>query len=215
MDGIINIRKIYEKKKIISLYELDDEKAKEYIIKMYNYIYNNDNNNEYNFNITKDMRETYECIFNYIFNNTKKIMWVSAGPYQIGKYIPYSLPDVFDRGVTKKYTTQFDPKYIIDSDSFIYTDEYRKFEEYKLIKSKIKAAIKDKTNQQFSNKTEQDIFIQSNKNYYNTYVLLGDYEASRMNYNKALEYYNKSLTRIIPSKSELESIQRKIENSKK
>ena len=155
------------------------------------------------------------CHHSVIFNNTKKIMWVSAGPYQIGKYIPYSLPDVFDRGVTKKYTTQFDPKYIIDSDSFIYTDEYRKFEEYKLIKSKIKAAIKDKTNQQFSNKTEQDIFIQSNKNYYNTYVLLGDYEASRMNYNKALEYYNKSLTRIIPSKSELESIQRKIENSKK
>ncbi len=123
--------------------------------------------------------------------------------------------DVFKRGVVTKYTSQFQKHNIIPEDPFLNSNEYHQFEKFKISKTKIRLSIRNKCYTEFNETTEQNKFIQTNPEYYFTYVLLGDIEHARKNYSQAVTYYQKALQKNVPSLSEINSIHSKIIKCKK
>jgi isopenicillin-N N-acyltransferase-like protein len=66
------------------------------------------------------------------------------------------------------------------------------------------------------NKTvNPDSLIINNPQYYNAYVIAGDYEFKLKQYDKALAYYQQALSRVIATKEEEKSVRQKIIKCKK
>jgi len=65
-----------------------------------------------------------------VFNNTKKIMYVSTSPWQLGKFVAYDLEKVFKTFPFKAKNDEiYDVERMIPSDSFMETEEFKKIME--------------------------------------------------------------------------------------
>ena len=74
-----------------------------------------------------------------IFNATKKIVWVSTSPYQLGQYIAYDLNKIFKNiAVIEKDTEIYEKQLIIPADTFLFSNNYKQFLNYKKLKEAIK-----------------------------------------------------------------------------
>lgn len=145
-----------------------------------------------------------------IFAPEKRIMWVSAGPWQIGEYITYDLNTVFSN-------PDFSQELKIDSltipaDVFLHSESYHDFLEYKAGTKALKQAIKEKT-------TLQDEwlsrYIATNPEFYYVYNLTGDYHLSQKDKEKAVQQWQTALEKEIPKEHEREEIRKKIEKNGK
>ena len=150
-----------------------------------------------------------------IFKPQDKLMWVSANPFQCGKFVCYNLDSVF-ANVKAMHTNKDinDEALTIPADSFLKTKGYQDFLHFKNLKHYIqfitKASDKIQLSPQFEN-----AFIRSNPESYYMYQILGNYYASRYNYTNAIEYYNLALTKEIATLKEEKQIKESIENCKK
>ena len=149
-----------------------------------------------------------------IFKPQDRLMWVSANPFQCGEFVCYNLDSVFAK--VKTINTQQDinvPALTIAADPFLKTEAYQNFLHFKNLKHYIqfitKASDKIVLSPQFEN-----AFIQSNPESYYMYQILGNYYASRKNNTKAIEYYNKALTKEIATLKEERQIKESIEEIK-
>lgn len=150
-----------------------------------------------------------------IFKPQDRLMWVSANPFQCGKFVCYNLDSVFANA--SKINSQKDINenaFTIPVDDFLKTRAYQNFIMFKNLKHYIqfitKASDKIQLSPQFEN-----AFIQSNSESYYMYQILGDYFASRKNNAKAIEYYNLALTKEIATLKEEKQIKESIEHCKK
>ncbi|HRG00774.1 MAG TPA: C45 family autoproteolytic acyltransferase/hydrolase [Bacteroidia bacterium] len=146
-----------------------------------------------------------------IFKPQDRLMWVSANPFQCGEFVCYNLDSVFAK--VKTINTQQDinvAALTIAADPFLKTEAYQNFLHFKNLKHYIqfitKASDKIVLSPQFEN-----AFIQSNPESYYMYQILGNYYASRKNNAKAIEYYNKALTKEIATLKEERQIKESIE----
>jgi len=138
-----------------------------------------------------------------IFNATKKIVWISTSPYQLGQYIAYDLNKVFQNmPVLEKDTEIYEKQLIVPADTFLTSNNYKQFLNYKKLKEIIKQNINSKVNHKLSINTLND-FLKSNPEYYYTYSLLGDYYKKNKDYNKAITVYNIALHKEISNKNDL------------
>ena len=95
----------------------------------------------------------------------------------------------------------------IPADSFLYTNEYRNFVNYKLISHYVGDCIK--SNSQLSDKMEK-AFVVSNPEQFEVYSLLGDYYFKNKNYASATENYNIALSKEIPLQKEVKHIKEQL-----
>jgi len=141
-----------------------------------------------------------------IFKPEEKLMWVSTQPFQLGKYVCYDLKKVFsDSAVPDK-----NQKITIDSleipvDTFLLTKKYNDFLYYKEFVNNTKNNIFDNISEM-----ELESFIRSNPEFYYTYEKAGDYYHFNHNPEKSLEFYNFALQKEISSKTERETIIKKL-----
>lgn len=149
-----------------------------------------------------------------IFKPQDRLMWVSANPFQCGEFVCYNLDSVFAK--VKTINTQQDinvAALTIAADPFLKTEAYQRFLHFKNLKHYIqfitKASDKIVLSPQFEN-----AFIHSNPESYYMYQILGNYYASRKNNAKAIEYYNKALTKEIATLKEERQIKESIEKCK-
>ena len=149
-----------------------------------------------------------------IFKPQDRLMWVSANPFQCGEFVCYDLDSVFAK--VKTINTQQDinvPALTIAADPFLKTEAYKRFLHFKNLKHYIQFITKA-SNQIVLSPQFENAFIQSNPESYYMYQILGNYYTSRKNNAKAIEYYNKALTKEIATLKEERQIKESIEKCK-
>jgi isopenicillin-N N-acyltransferase-like protein len=127
-----------------------------------------------------------------VFEPKKLLVWVSTSPWQLGKFVAYDLNKVFALKGMKEDREICDSNLTIAADTFLQSKAYNNFITFRRIKQEITEG-KD---------IDVDSLIKSNPEYYNSYVLAGDYLYKRNNAKGALKYYQAALTKVIATKKE-------------
>jgi tetratricopeptide (TPR) repeat protein len=141
-----------------------------------------------------------------IFNPTKLLVWVSSNPYQLGEYCAYDLNRIFKEDVGMKKDVEIsEPELSITADTFLLSDDYKKFETYKSIRNEIQSYVKAGIPSAIS-ADEINTFLSSNPQYYYVYSLLGDYYLKSKNYPKAIGYYRAALSKEVTSAKDVNKI---------
>jgi len=146
-----------------------------------------------------------------IFKPTKKLVWVSSYPYQIGEYVCYDLDKVFkDFPALKENIEIYEKPLNIPADSFLFSVDYKNFKKFKKISQLIHNAIENDIEIELSDKD----FIKTNPENFMTYLFLGNYYYYKKEYQKSLDYYEVALSKEVNSLREIKIIKEKIKNCK-
>jgi isopenicillin-N N-acyltransferase-like protein len=145
-----------------------------------------------------------------IFKPQDKLMWVSANPFQCGKFICYNLDSVFHNAPLLNTNSEINVKEnTITEDIFLSSSKYKRFKQFKLIKDYLNFITK-KTHRIILNNVIEKAFILSNPQSYNMYQLLGDYYASQQHQSKAIAYYKIALKKECATLKEAKTINAEI-----
>lgn len=144
-----------------------------------------------------------------VFQPQKKMVWVSAKPYQLGEFVAFQLDTVFANANQK--TSSFSlPQYLIAKDDFVNTVEYQNYEKYRIEKRIIEQKIE---NGEAHNPNDITNFILLNPDSWEVYNLVGNYYYERKEYGAALIQFKKALTKemaTVPDKEQIEKYIKKI-----
>lgn len=136
-----------------------------------------------------------------VFKPKEKIVWVSTAPWQLGEFVAYDLNKIFAmKGLAHDHEL-CDSSLIIPKDSFLLTDNYRKFTDFR----RLKAAVMD------GQEIDPHRITADNPEYYHAWVLAGDYLFRHQQFAEAKRYYQQALTKEIATVPEKEYIIRQIE----
>lgn len=135
-----------------------------------------------------------------VFEPKKGLVWVSTSPWQLGQFIAYDINKIFAMKGLQQNTEVWDSVLTVPADTFLQTNDYKNFVVFRTIK------------QQILDGKEADInrLVASNPEFYNTYVLAGDYEFKHSEYTKARDYYQTALTKVIATKAEEDKVRSQI-----
>lgn len=145
-----------------------------------------------------------------IMEPIRKRMWVSTTEYQLGPYLEYNLPYIFalSPNISAK-TTLYDSAFTIQQSEFVISPEYLNFKNYKISKEKVKNKIE--STQELLDTQLFDEMIGYNPEYYQGYLIAGDYYYDNNQPENALFYYKKSLTKEFENTITRASVNEKIE----
>jgi len=145
-----------------------------------------------------------------IFKPEELKVWVSTSPYQLGEFVCYDLNKVFSKATEiKKYEIIDERNLMIPANSFLYTNDYDNFKRFKVLRTKIKEAIKTDTKIPNSALIFNEI-IALNSEFFETYVYIGDYFNHFKVYDKAVLAYREALSKEIPNIYQRKNILEKI-----
>lgn len=151
-----------------------------------------------------------------VFQPEKRLLWVSANPFQLGDFVCYDLNEIFDvqEGTRISETESLSVHLYIDSlniaaDTFLDSTAYTDFLLYKELKNRLFSHIALGKDITWNQELEQ-AFIQSNPESYITYFMLGDYYLINENKAVARSYYQLSLTKEVASLQERNKIKQKL-----
>ena len=140
-----------------------------------------------------------------VFEPKKLIVWVSTSPWQLGQYVAYDLNKIFALKGMKENKEIADSSLTIAADSFLLTPAFKSFELFRNIKQQIMDGSKVNTAN----------LVASNPEFYNAYLLAGDYLYKQKEYAAALQNYNLALTKVIATKKEEDHIKEQIKKINK
>jgi len=141
-----------------------------------------------------------------IFKPAKLQVWISTNPFQLGQYVCYDLNKVFAVAPTLKTDTElYEKQLTIPADSFLYSQEFKKFNAYKQMRNVFKFIQKHELSYKIDDRIIAN-FINCNPEYFETYVLLGKYFYSQGNTNKAVEYLTIANSKEITTEQDKEEI---------
>ncbi len=149
-----------------------------------------------------------------IFKPKDRLMWVSANPYQCGKFVCYDLNKVFSNA--KELNEQkeiYETQLTIPADEFLKTEGYKNFVLFKELKHYIHFITKAPGDLQLPKKLE-DAFIACNTQSYFMWQILGDYHRSKKNYDLAIKYYQTALQKEIATLKEKKQIEESLSDCK-
>lgn len=141
-----------------------------------------------------------------VFQPKKRMVWVSAQPYQMGEFVAFQLDSVFAKSNQKIQTVSL-PQYAIAKDSFINTLEYRNYEEFRIEKRKIQQNIDKRI---AYNTNDIDRFISLNPDSWEVYYFVGKYYYENKYYKAAINKFKKALTKEITTMPDRKNIERYI-----
>ena len=137
-----------------------------------------------------------------VFEPKKLLVWVSTSPWQLGEFVAYDLNKVFALKGLKTDREIRDTALTIAADSFLLTNNYKNFVLFRSFKQRIANG----------GAVNVDSLVNSNPDYYHTYVIAGDYLYKQKNFKEALPYYKTALTKVIATKKEEDHIHKQIDN---
>ncbi|MBK6378900.1 MAG: peptidase C45 [Chitinophagaceae bacterium] len=140
-----------------------------------------------------------------VFEPKKLIVWVSTSPWQLGQYVAYDLNKIFALKGMKENKEIADSSLTIAPDSFLSTPAYKNFEVFRNIKQQILDGGTVNTNN----------LVATNPEFYNAYLLAGDYLYKQKEYAAALQHYKQALTKVIATKKEEDHIKEQIKKINK
>jgi len=149
-----------------------------------------------------------------IFKPGKLQMWVSTNPFQLGPYICYDLNHVFKvaPGLQEKKEI-YEKELTVAADPFLFSQQYKRFKAYKQMREAFHYAhvhhIKFLADDDLIKK-----FINCNPEYFETYVILGQYYVDQHQPEIALSYFSKALTKEITTVQDKDAIEKNIKEVK-
>ena len=139
-----------------------------------------------------------------IFQPEKLLVWVSAPPWQLGKFVCYDLNKVFASPMVRNAEIYAD-NYSIPADSFLLSQDYLnalKFNRYRF-------PFQPRTNM------PADSLTAWNPDSYHAYMLAGDFYFDKKEYAKAAALYEQALTKEIATVQERQHIEENLSRCKK
>lgn len=147
-----------------------------------------------------------------IFSPQKKLAWVSANPYQLGEFVCYDLNEIFS-GKKPINGTLAKSELNIPKDSFLDSQAFKNYEEYKFANGEISDAVNDKTIEL------TDGFIphyQSlNPDFWLVYYQAGRYYFNRKEYSRAKTEFEKALSKVITTVPDCENVEKYLKKTEK
>lgn len=147
-----------------------------------------------------------------IFSPQKRLMWVSANPYQLGEFVCYDLNEIFS-GKKNVNGTLARSELNISKDPFLDSQEFKNYEEFKSANSEISDAVNDKT------KVLSAEFIphyQSlNPDFWLVYYQAGTYYFNKKEYSKAKPEFEKALSKEITTVPDRENVEKYLKKTLK
>lgn len=144
-----------------------------------------------------------------VFKPDSLLVWVSAGPWQEGKYVAYDLNKVFDTEISmiRSHHEIAELNRTVAPDTFLNSPDYERFRLYQEMTRQLAGFQK---NEQPLPGGFEKTYTGSNPALFLTWVRLGDYFESMGELKKAAGYYNESLRRVIPGKDDELKIKEKL-----
>ena len=140
-----------------------------------------------------------------VFEPKKLLVWVSTSPWQLGEYVAYDLNKIFALHGLKENQEIADSSLTVAADSFLLTPAYKNFVLFRTLKQQIMDG----------GRVNADSLVASNPEFYNAYVLAGDYLYKQKDYAAALRNYQTALTKVIATKKEEDHIKEQIKKINK
>ncbi len=144
-----------------------------------------------------------------VFKPDSLLVWVSAGPWQEGRFICYDLNRVFHLDVDeiRKNHEIYDASHTIPEDTFMRSAAYKNYLQYQEMTVQLNLSRKKKLPlpHDFAS-----LYVQTNPALYMTYVHLGDYYSAVKNSGQALAFYNRALKCNLPGEDEKHKLEEKI-----
>jgi isopenicillin-N N-acyltransferase like protein len=140
-----------------------------------------------------------------VFEPQKRMVWVSTAPWQLGQYVAYDLKKVFGLKGLKQDIEIADSSLNVAPDSFLTTPAFKNFERFLSFKQRIADG----------GKVNADSVVATNPQFYNAYVVAGDYLYKQKDYQKALRFYQQALTKVIATKPERDHIIEQVRKANK
>ena len=140
-----------------------------------------------------------------IFQPDSLRAWISTEPWQLGAYVCYDLKKIFAMKNLQTDGEIADTALNIAPDTFLATNEFRQFINFR--KNKM-ALLQGKP-------VDTAQTVQANPYYYDAYRVAGDYSRNKGWYAAAAGYYRQALGLEIATKDERELITEKLEDCEK
>lgn len=136
-----------------------------------------------------------------VFEPKKKLVWVSTSPWQMGEFVAYNLDSIFSMHGLKTNHELNDTTKTIAADPFLKTKDFRSFVTYRAMRAAI------------MNGEEVDVkaMVALDPEFYNVYLMAGDYEFKRKHFDSAKQYYETALTKVMANKGEEMHARKQIE----
>lgn len=135
-----------------------------------------------------------------IFNPTKKTVWVSTPPYQLGAFIAYNLDTIFSQSGCMLNKTISIAELNLEEDKLLSNPIYQNIVKFK----KYAQLVKD------SKYVSPKKIIDTNPDYFYSYELAGDVSYNIKDYVNAIKYYNMALGKEIPNVYQKDQLMLKI-----
>jgi isopenicillin-N N-acyltransferase-like protein len=150
-----------------------------------------------------------------IFKPEKREVWVSSNPYQLGQYICYDLNKIFRMASGLKNDKPINETGAdIPADGFLMSPEYTSFLHFKELSLLVRKAIADPGKKRLTDNFIAE-YTKTNPEYYETYLLIGDYYRVNKNYPEARAAYETALTKEVATVKEKEKIKEWLEKMDK
>jgi len=140
-----------------------------------------------------------------VFEPKKLLVWVSTSPWQLGQYVCYDLNKVFALKGMREDKEIIDSNLTVAADPFLQTGDYRNFVLFRTMKQRIMDG----------GDINADSLVASNPEFYNAYILAGDYLYKKKKFSEALKYYQQALTKVIATKKEEDHVREQIKQINK
>ena len=146
-----------------------------------------------------------------VFQPSKKMIWISANPYQLGAFVNFQLDSVFAHASKKAPSLSLNEN-LIGKDSFIYSSKFKDYEKYRILERKIEKAI---TNETSISITELDRYKSLNPYLWKVYFITGKYFYQKKQYKNALKEFEQALLQEITTVPDKLNIEKYIKKTKR
>ena len=148
-----------------------------------------------------------------VFKPESRKVWVSSNPYQLGEFVEYDLNEIFkNRNGNPATKTISTPKGNVAEDPFVYSKQFRDYEEYRVLEREVEAAIEN--NEMVSAETLSAL-QQKNSEYWKAYYLTGKYYFQKKYDAAAKKAFETALTKEITTVPDKERIEKYIQKLNK
>jgi predicted choloylglycine hydrolase len=147
-----------------------------------------------------------------IFKPKELLVWVSANPYQLGEFVCYDLNQIFNQQKENKAIISFERADLsIAKDPFVNTEDYKKYEQFRVEDRKIDEVINKK---EVISLNQLDKYKTLNPHFWLVYYKAGLYFYNNKNFTNAKEQFEKALLCEITTATSKLQVEKYLKKSK-
>ncbi len=148
-----------------------------------------------------------------VFQPEDLLVWVSSNPYQLGEFVAYDLNEVFKNAAMNKEAVSISKTNLnIKADSFLETDAFQNYEQYKSLRDEIQKAI---ASEEQIDLEELSKLVRLNPNFWEAHYLTGRYYLNKGYDTLALRAFLMAETNEITTLPDREAVEKHIKKLKR